>query len=59
MPDSLQPYGFWSVMFLCPWNYPGKNTLLQGELPDPHTYLTDPGVEPASPVSLTLQVDSF
>ena len=33
---SLQPRGPWPARFLCPWNYPGKNTgggyhfLLQG-----------------------------
>ena len=34
--DSLQPYGVWPTKFLCPWDFPGKNTrvgchaLLQG-----------------------------
>ena len=36
MADSLQPHGLKSARFLCPWNFPGKNTgvdchfLLQG-----------------------------
>ena len=37
--DSLQPHGLQPTRFLCPWNFPGKNTgvgshsLLQGILP--------------------------
>ena len=36
MSDSLQPHGLWPTRFLCPRNFPGKNTgvgclfLLQG-----------------------------
>ena len=43
--SGLQP-----ARFLCPWDFPGKNTgvgchfLLQGDLPDP-------GIKPSSPVS--------
>ena len=37
--DSLQPHELWPTKFLCPWNFPGKNTgvgchfLLQGIFP--------------------------
>ena len=24
--DSLWPYGLWPARFLCPWDFPGKNT---------------------------------
>ena len=36
MSNSLQPHGLWPIRFLCPWDYPGRNTgvgshsLLQG-----------------------------
>ena len=36
MSDSLWPHGLWPTRFLCPWDFPGKNTgvgchaLLQG-----------------------------
>ena len=46
--DSLQPHGLQFPRFLCPWNFPGKNSgvgchfLLQGDLPHP-------GIKPASP----------
>ena len=39
MSDSLQPYGLQPTWILCPWNFPGKNTivgchfLLQGFFP--------------------------
>ena len=39
MSDSLRPYGLWPTRFLCPWDSPGKNTvvgyhaLLQGMFP--------------------------
>ena len=41
--NSLQPHGLTPTRFLCPWNFPGKNTgvgchfLLQGNLPHPGT----------------------
>ena len=53
--DSMWPYG--ACESPCPWDSPGKNTgvgchaLLQD--------LSDPGIKPASPVSLALQVDSL
>ena len=40
MSDSLRPHGLQHARFLCPWNFPGKNTgvgchfLLQGIFPD-------------------------
>ena len=24
--DSVQPHGWWPARFLCPWDFPGKNT---------------------------------
>ena len=51
-PNSLQPHGLQPVQLLCPWNFRGKNTgvgrhsLLLGQ--------EDPGIEPASLVSLAL-----
>ena len=39
MSDSLQSHGLWPARFLCPWDFPGKNTgvgchfLLQGIFP--------------------------
>ena len=24
--NSLRPHGPWPAMFLCPWNFPGRNT---------------------------------
>ena len=39
MPDSLRPHGLQSTRFLCPWDFPGKDTgvgchfLLQGIFP--------------------------
>ena len=56
--DSLPTHGLLLARLLCPWDFPGKNTgvgchlLLQGNLPDP-------GIEPTSPVSPALQVDSL
>ena len=53
--NSLWSQGLWPMRFLCPWNFPGKNTgvgcyfLLQRILPDP-------GIEPGSPA---LQADSL
>ena len=44
-PALLRPYGLQPTRFLCPWDFPGKNTgvgchfLLQG---------IDPGIEPRS-----------
>ena len=51
-PNSLQTHGLQPVQLLCPWNFRGKNTgvgrhsLLLGQ--------EDPGIEPASLVSLAL-----
>ena len=38
--DSFQLHGLQSARFICPWNYPGKNTgavaiFYSGDLPDP------------------------
>ena len=44
--------------FLCPWNFPGKNTTVGCHSPPPGD-LPNPGIKPASPVSPALQVDSF
>ena len=47
MSDSLHPHGLQPARFLCPWDFPGKNTgmgchcLLQGIFPNP-------GIEPTS-----------
>ena len=55
VPDSATPWTVNPPGFLCPWNFPGKNTrvgchfLLQGDFPDP-------GIEPGSSA---LQVDSL
>ena len=57
MSDSLLPHGLWPPRLLSPWNFSGENTrvgchyLLQENL-------SDPGIEPASPVSPASQVDS-
>ena len=37
-----------SVMLLCPWNSPGKNTGVGCHFPSPGD-LPDPGIEPWSP----------
>ena len=56
--DSFWPWWLLPARPLCPWDSPGKITgvgchaLLQGNLPDP-------GIEPASPVSPALQIDSL
>ena len=56
LSHSLWPQ--WRARLLCPWDFPGKNTgmgchfLLQGNLPDP-------GIEPASLVSLALVGEFF
>ena len=26
--NSLQPHGLWPTRFLCPWDFPGKNTIM-------------------------------
>ena len=58
MSDALRPYGLGPARLLCPWDSPGKKTgvgchaLLQGDLPNP-------GIEPMSPVSPALQMDSL
>ena len=53
---SLLPHGPWPTRLLCPSDFPGKNTRVgcppPGDLPDPR-------IEPTSPVSPTLQVDSL
>ena len=60
-PILCDPHGLWPARFLCPWNYPGKNTgvggrsLLQGVFPSPGD-LPNPGIEPGSPA---LQADSL
>ena len=47
VPNSLQPHGLQSTMFLCPWDFPGKDTevgchfLLQGIFP---TQGSNPGL---------------
>ena len=51
--NSLWPHALKPAGFLCPWNFPGKNTgvgchfLLQGDL-------SDPGIEPTSLASPAL-----
>ena len=58
MSDSLWPHGLWPSRFLCPENFPGKNTrvdchfLLPGDFPNP-------GIDPTSPASPALQADSL
>ena len=42
----------------CPWDSPGKNTGVGCLFPFPGD-LPDPGIQPASPVSLALQMDSL
>ena len=46
--DSLWPHRLYFSRFLCPWNFPGKNTGVCCHLPSPGD-LPDPEVEPASP----------
>ena len=56
--DSMQPLGLQPAAFLCPWNFPGKDTgvgsyfLFQRDLPYP-------GMEPEFLASPTLQADSL
>ena len=46
-----------AVRLLCPWTFPGKNTVV---LPFPIPgHLPDPGIEPKTFVSPVLQVDSL
>ena len=57
-PTLCEPPGLYPTRFLCPWNFPGKNTrvgchfLLQGIFPDPWT-------EPMSLVSSVLESQFF
>ena len=56
--ESLQPHRLQPSRLLCPWDSPGTNTevgchgLLHGDLPEP-------GIEPRSPASPSLQADSL
>ena len=43
-------------LFLCPWDYPSKNT---GSPFPPPGDLPDPGIKPRCPVSPAMQVDSL
>ena len=58
MSNSSQPHGLQPARLLCPWDFPSKITgvgchaLLQGIVPDQ-------GMEPMSPASPALQVDSL
>ena len=53
-----KPYGLSPGRFLCVWDSPGGNTAV-GCCTLLQVNLSDPGIEPVSPVSLALQVDSF
>ena len=44
--DPLQPYSLEPTRLLCPWDFPGKNTVLP--CPSPGD-LPEPGIEPVSP----------
>ena len=57
MSNSLWPFGLQPARLLCPWDFLGKNTGEGCHFPPPGD-LPDPGMEPKSPVSPTLQVDS-
>ena len=46
--QTLQRHGLEPTRFLCPWNFPGKNTGVGLPFPSPRN-LPDPGIEPASP----------
>ena len=58
MSDPLQPHGPEPARFLCPWDFPGKNTGVGCHFP-PSGDLPDPGIKPVSPVSLILPANSL
>ena len=61
MSDSLGPFGLYSARLLCPCDFfffLGKNTGVSHHFPPPRD-LPNPGIEPASPVSPALQVNSL
>ena len=51
--DCLQLHGLQPTTFLCPWDFPGKNTGVGSYFLTPG-HLPNPGIEPASPVSPAL-----
>ena len=58
MSDSLWAHGPEPARFLCPWDFPGKNTGVGCHFPPPGE-LPDPGIKPGSCVSLLLLVNSL
>ena len=55
MSDILRPCGLKPARFLCPWDYPGKNTGVGLPFPSPRD-LPDSGIELRCPA---LQADSL
>ena len=53
MSNSLRLHALQPARFLCPWNFPGKDTGVELPFP-PQGDLPDPGIEPVSPVALAL-----
>ena len=58
MSYSMKPHGLQPTWLLCPWDFPGKNTGVGCHFPLPGN-LPDPRIQPASPESPALQVDSL
>ena len=54
MSDSLWPHGLKPARLFCPWNSPGKNTVVGKPFPSPGD-LPNPDIEPRSPM---LKADS-
>ena len=57
MSNSLQSHGLQPTRLLCPWDFPGKNTVSGLPFPSPGD-LPDPGIQPTSLASPAL-VDGF
>ena len=53
MSNSLWLHGLWPAEFLCPWDFPGKNTGVGCHIPSPRDF-PNPGIEPLSPVAPAL-----
>ena len=47
---TLQPPGLYPTRLFCPWDFPGKNTAVGCHFPSPGRTLSDPGIQPTSPM---------
>ena len=56
--NSLQLHGLQPMRLLCPWDFSGQEHWSGLPYP-PRGDLPDPGIEPTSPMTLALQVDSL